>query len=591
MPTQPGGPERALGNLLERLLVLCDPSEADRLTELADRLETGSLRVLLAGEAKRGKSTLANALIGRDVLPSGVTPVTSLATEVRHGEPERIEVTFEEGRTITGPVSDLHLYVGERNNPQNTKRVARAATFLSEGLPHPRMVLVDTPGVGSVLTHNTEAAAAAYDSMDAAVFVLTADAPLSANELELFHEVSALSVRRFVVLNKADLIDDSDTAEVRAFIEESVESATGERPHLILCSARRALRARLGQDRDVWRSSGVPELRDALAHELVEHREDVVRRSVGQAAQRSAARGVDECVTTLAAIRALSERREAEVDTFADRVDETDHRGREAVRLVSAQTTADLGALTEQAQRRARTLTRTATDALEQVIATSAALPAAELDAVGRQTLTDVVRDGVDAWRLEQHQRLTDSLAAQAERQQSLLRRDAQDLTDLAKEVLGVNLVSPAVPLPVTPLPKLPLDFARQASWNSSVVDALRTSGPAELARRRVAGHLRDECYWLVNKGVGRARSDLQALMTDATRQLAARVTQAFAEQAAGLRRAHLAARDLASRSSADRAQSGRVLGARLEDLRDIVRSLDEVVAERRSGDVQAGAE
>ena len=30
--------------------------------------------VLVAGEAKRGKSTLVNALLGREILPVGVTP-------------------------------------------------------------------------------------------------------------------------------------------------------------------------------------------------------------------------------------------------------------------------------------------------------------------------------------------------------------------------------------------------------------------------------------------------------------------------------------------------------------------------------------
>jgi ribosome biogenesis GTPase A len=43
------------------------------------------LRVLVAGEARRGKSTLVNALLGRPVLPVAVTPLTALPTTVRHG--------------------------------------------------------------------------------------------------------------------------------------------------------------------------------------------------------------------------------------------------------------------------------------------------------------------------------------------------------------------------------------------------------------------------------------------------------------------------------------------------------------------------
>lgn len=579
MPTEPRGPEPVLETLLERLLALCDPSDADRLAELADRLQTGSLRVLLAGEAKRGKSTLANALLGRDLLPSGVTPVTSLATEVRQGDPERIEMTFEDDHTMTGPVDDLHLYVSEKDNPQNAKHVARVSVFLSEGLPHPRMVLVDTPGAGSVLTHNTDAAAAAYESMDAAVFVLTADAPLSASELELFAEVSALSVRRFVVLNKADLIEDSEIPEVRAFIEDSVESATGERPQLILCSARRALSAQLGRDRNVWRSSGVSALLDALTGELVEHGEDVVRRSVAEAARRVAVRAVDEAAATQATVRAVSEHRNQQMDEFAARIDETAQRSGEAVSLVTAQADADLRVLNDEAQNCVRTLATESLAALERVFAASSDLPASELDSVGRQALADLVRDGVEAWRSERHQRLAETLEAQAERQQNLLRRDARELADATKEVLGVELLSPAVTLPVTSLSKLPLDLSRQASWNSSVTDALRMGGRAGAARQRVADHLRQECYWLVDKGIGRARADLQTQMTETTRELATRVAHAFAEQAAGLKRAHAAARELASRPSAERAERSHALTARLADLREIVHRLDDFVA------------
>jgi len=46
------------------------------IASLRDRLASRRLRVLVAGEAKRGKSTLVNALLGRPLLPTGVPPLT-----------------------------------------------------------------------------------------------------------------------------------------------------------------------------------------------------------------------------------------------------------------------------------------------------------------------------------------------------------------------------------------------------------------------------------------------------------------------------------------------------------------------------------
>ena len=74
-------------------------TERDREQLGAQRGLAGArLGVLVVGEAKRGKSTLVNALVGRAVLLSGVTPLTALTTTVRYSEDEQAEV--ESGLTV-----------------------------------------------------------------------------------------------------------------------------------------------------------------------------------------------------------------------------------------------------------------------------------------------------------------------------------------------------------------------------------------------------------------------------------------------------------------------------------------------------------
>ena len=76
-----------LGSLAESV----DASLAGAVAELQERWAQARLRVLLVGEAKRGKSTVGNAILRRQVLPAGVVPLTAVATTVRAGTPERIE--------------------------------------------------------------------------------------------------------------------------------------------------------------------------------------------------------------------------------------------------------------------------------------------------------------------------------------------------------------------------------------------------------------------------------------------------------------------------------------------------------------------
>src|SRR5580693_10735315 len=105
--TRMAGRGDALDRALEELAGLGDERDQEQIAALRDRLAAVRLRVLVAGEAKRGKSTLVNALLGRPLLPSGVTPLTAVATTVRYGEDPRAEVRFADGHEEKHPLAAL----------------------------------------------------------------------------------------------------------------------------------------------------------------------------------------------------------------------------------------------------------------------------------------------------------------------------------------------------------------------------------------------------------------------------------------------------------------------------------------------------
>jgi Dynamin family len=153
---------------------LAPDSDAARLATLAGRLREGRLRVLIAGEAKRGKSTVANALVGCEVLPSGVTPLTAIATTLVYGA-GHATVALEAGTTERRPLADLPGLVTEPGNPGNRLGILDVTVHLDTPLLAAGIELVDTPNTGSVYEHNTEQARRALKTLDAAVMVLTAD--------------------------------------------------------------------------------------------------------------------------------------------------------------------------------------------------------------------------------------------------------------------------------------------------------------------------------------------------------------------------------------------------------------------------------
>jgi ribosome biogenesis GTPase A len=154
-----------LGKTLEDLAALGSERDREQLAALRDRLAAARLRVLVAGEAKRGKSTLINALLGRPVLPSGVTPLTAVATTVRYGEDPRAEVRFGDGHEEKYPLAALGDLVTERGNPRNRLGIAAVTAFVDAPVLAGGVELVDTPGTGSVYQWDTDAAHQALETM------------------------------------------------------------------------------------------------------------------------------------------------------------------------------------------------------------------------------------------------------------------------------------------------------------------------------------------------------------------------------------------------------------------------------------------
>jgi len=211
------------GGALGRLASLASEYGATRVAReaqaLAQRTAEGRFFVACVGQFKRGKSTLLNALVGTPVLPVGVVPVTAVITVIRHGTEPRARVNMLDGRTAEIGLSQVPEYVTEESNPGNEKRVGAVEVILPNPILRGGMCLVDTPGIGSVFTSNTEATRAFVPHIDAALLVLGADPPISGDELALIEEVAKQVTHLICVLNKADRLTDDERRQASDFAQ------------------------------------------------------------------------------------------------------------------------------------------------------------------------------------------------------------------------------------------------------------------------------------------------------------------------------------------------------------------------------------
>ncbi|MEJ2315034.1 MAG: dynamin family protein, partial [Nitrospirota bacterium] len=152
--------------------------------ELSGKLREGAFNLVVAGQFKRGKTSLINAVIGADILPVSVVPLTSIITVLAYGPALRVKVHFNGDRTMEIKPESLPEYVTEKGNPKNEKNVQEVVVeypspYLKDGVR-----IVDTPGVGSVYEHTTDVAYRYLPRSDAVLFLLSVDQPLSRAEFD-----------------------------------------------------------------------------------------------------------------------------------------------------------------------------------------------------------------------------------------------------------------------------------------------------------------------------------------------------------------------------------------------------------------------
>jgi small GTP-binding protein len=203
---------------LERLKEAAKGIAGDRfmneLLQLQEKLAQEKLYLVVVGLFKRGKSSLINRLLETEVVPVAVTPVTAVITLIEYTENDAwAEVHFSDGRSEKKEITEAALYISEEENPGNEKK-AELVKIYSPAPLLKHLTLVDTPGLGSSYEHNTETTLRFIPKVDTALFVLSADMPVSKSDIEFLKELKQLTAKILFVLNKADLLNEKDLQKI-----------------------------------------------------------------------------------------------------------------------------------------------------------------------------------------------------------------------------------------------------------------------------------------------------------------------------------------------------------------------------------------
>lgn len=172
-----------LKNFLNHIQEICKQFQIVSLKRPLDSCnnlltENRVIDVAVLGQFKAGKSSFLNSLIGRQILPVGVIPVTTTVTRIQYGDTEKAIVRHFDGKETKVTIPDVEDFTSEAKNPGNCKNVEVVDIELPSLKDYEGLRLVDTPGLGSVYKYHMETSKNWLPEAGAALLAISADRPL-----------------------------------------------------------------------------------------------------------------------------------------------------------------------------------------------------------------------------------------------------------------------------------------------------------------------------------------------------------------------------------------------------------------------------
>lgn len=192
-----------------------------RFDELANSLSSSQLRIAVLGEYSRGKSSILNALLDMEELPTAQQETTAINTFI-HGLPNDAEkpylkIAYVNGKEEILPLQDGDVSTLEKwgtelvtENKSARQEVDHIDLYIDNDLLKNDLVLIDTPGLEGMQPHHQKITEAAIASAHMALWVQSVQQlGGNATEWNFLRNTLAGNFRKFITLiNWWDLVLD-----------------------------------------------------------------------------------------------------------------------------------------------------------------------------------------------------------------------------------------------------------------------------------------------------------------------------------------------------------------------------------------------
>ncbi|WP_198544701.1 dynamin-like GTPase family protein [Helicobacter pylori] len=220
---------------LEQVLEVLKEVEIDKTecSTLLASVQKQQLVIPVVGNFSAGKSTLLNRFLGSSVLPTGITPETSLATELHYSANERIEAfSNNDEKTESFELNEQSFEVIKENAAKYSYlKVYLNNEALKNSAP---LVFVDMPGFDSPISSHTHAILE-YLERGVHFVILTSveEGNLTKRMVRELKNLLEFDKGLSFILSKTNLRTPSQVGEISRYIQDQIQDHLDLTTHLI----------------------------------------------------------------------------------------------------------------------------------------------------------------------------------------------------------------------------------------------------------------------------------------------------------------------------------------------------------------------
>jgi small GTP-binding protein len=196
------------------------------------------MKVAITGQFSSGKSTFLNALLAKNILPTGITPVTSKVNYIRYADRFRIKVRYKNAAEEYHNIEEISKFTDQRINVEEIEYLTLFAPL--EILKD--IVFVDTPGLNSNSRVDTDTTQEVLKEVDGIIWLSLIDNAGKMSEAEVLEEyLDEYQNKSLCVLNQKDKFTSEQVTQTLKYVKNALGKYFKE---VIPISALQALRSR-----------------------------------------------------------------------------------------------------------------------------------------------------------------------------------------------------------------------------------------------------------------------------------------------------------------------------------------------------------